>query len=106
MALEIYSGSSCLSNTRVRRFKWQASTSNCAARPEVLKDYGHIRLSWIARLIPRFAHMAFTATSAGKVQVRSTRTVTRFWSSRVDDVALGDVTWLAAESGGGKGPGR
>lgn len=50
--------------------------------------------------------MAFTATSAGKVQVRSTRTVTRFWSSRVDDVALGDVTWLAAESGGGKGPGR
>ena len=44
MALEIYSGSSCLSNTRVRRFKWQASTSNCAARPEVLKDYGHIRL--------------------------------------------------------------
>lgn len=50
--------------------------------------------------------MAFTATSAGKVQVRSTRTVTRFWSSRVNDVALGDVTWLAAGSGGGRGPGR
>ena len=101
-----YLGLSCPSNTRVRRLNWQPNTSNCAARPEVLKDYGHIRLSWIARLITRFAHMTFTATSAGKVQVRSTRTVTRFWSSRVDDVALGDVTWLAAESGGGKGPGR
>ena len=44
--------------------------------------------SWVARPIPRFAHMAFTATSAGKVQVRSTRTVTRFWSSRVDDVGI------------------
>jgi hypothetical protein len=36
--------------------------------------------------------MAFTDTSAGKVQVRSTRTVTRFWSLRVDDFALGAVT--------------
>jgi hypothetical protein len=36
--------------------------------------------------------MAFTDTSDGKVQVRSTRTVTRFWSLRVDDFALGAVT--------------
>jgi len=50
--------------------------------------------------------MAFTDTSAGKVQVRSTRTVTRFWSSRLDDDALGTVTehvkkldaWLGAKT--------
>jgi hypothetical protein len=31
--------------------------------------------------------MASTATLAGKAQVRWTRTVTRFWNSRVDDAA-------------------
>jgi hypothetical protein len=31
--------------------------------------------------------MAFTDTSGGKVQVRSTRTVTRFWSLRVANAA-------------------
>ena len=54
--------------------------------------------------------MAFTDTSAGKVQVRSTRTVTRFWSSRVDDDALGTVTehvkkldaWLGARTSCGE----
>ena len=28
-----YLGLSCLSNTKLRRLKWQANTSNCAARP-------------------------------------------------------------------------